>query len=241
VERRTVVTVLSLDVHCHILPSVDEGSRSLEEIVVMARALASLGVERVHATPHQFRFGCLRTTEEVEARVADLQRTLDAHAIPLRVLPGGEHYYGDELLDALQSGDGLLSTEVADGARRTRVLLVELPLEAPVVGVEEVATLAAGRGLLPIMAHPERTASVAADPGRVLPWRAAGWTFQLDLLSLVGGYGRDAQRAARRLLDEGTYHFVGSDLHRARQISSLERAHEEFGERRGTLAVPEWS
>jgi protein-tyrosine phosphatase len=79
-------------------------------------------------------------------------------------------------------------------------------------------------GIRPVMAHPERVTSVQQDPSRVERWAAAGWQFQLDLLSLATAYGRHAKRLARALLLDDHYAFTGSDLHRPVQLRELEAA-----------------
>jgi protein-tyrosine phosphatase len=221
---------LDVDVHCHLLPAVDDGSRTVAESLEMARALAGLGVRRLHVTPHQFRFGLDWTPEEVARRVADLGAELERGGVSLELVPAGEHMFGERLLTAIERGERLL-TWGPDGPGAPAALLVELPLREPVVAVEAVARLLLRRRVRPVMAHPERVESVIADVARVRGWRAAGWEFQLDLLSLAGSYGRGATRTAEWLLGEGIYGWLGSDLHRSSQLPALERAHALLRER----------
>lgn len=219
------VDILALDVHCHILPGCDEGSRSAAETLVMARELAALGVRRLHATPHQFRFGGERTLADIEARVEATRADLARNGVELEVRASAEYLFGERLFDAVGAGEPLItwtSSETDD----TRHVLVELPLRDPVIGVDGLARRLLDSGVRPVMAHPERVQAVIGDPGRTAAWRAAGWRFQLDLLSLAGTYGRDARATGERLAEAGLYDFVGSDLHRAVQLPDLVRAHE---------------
>lgn len=218
---------LALDVHCHILPGCDEGSRSLAESVLMARELAALGVRRVHATPHQFRFGNARTLADVEARVGDTRRELERNGVDLEVVASAEHLFGERLFEAIEAGEALITWTTPLAADVPRVL-IELPLRDPVVGVESLARRLRQAGIQPVMAHPERVQSVIGDPGRTSAWRAAGWEFQLDLLSLADTYGRDVRATAERLLAAALYDFLGSDLHRTVQLPDLVRAHERL-------------
>jgi len=221
-----VLDVLALDVHCHILPGCDEGSRSAAESMLMGRELASLGVRRVHATPHQFRFGHERTAVDVETRVSETRRDFERHGISLELVASAEYLYGERLFEAVDAGEALITWTTPDADIRR--VLIELPLRDPVVGVESLGRRLLRAGVRPVMAHPERVLSVIADSARTALWRAAGWEFQLDLLSLSGTYGRDARATAEQLLEAGFYDFVGSDLHRSVQLPDLVRAHERL-------------
>lgn len=216
--------MLAADVHSHLMPGVDDGSRSPVETVAMARGLAEIGVRRVYLTPHQFRLGNSFEAAELRRRTDEVARLLAGAGIPLEVGCGAEHYYGEELLDAV-GGRGELIPFDWEGER---CLLVELPLHQPSVGVRRVGEALLGRGIRPVLAHPERTAGLSRDPDRVHGWRDAGWRFQLNLLSLVGRHGREAEEVSKALLGEGLYDFVGSDLHRPSEIPYLRSAHEAF-------------
>ena len=196
----------------------------------MARALSRLGVRRLYATPHQFRFGCRWTQAEIDARVVGLGGDHRRAGITLDIVASAEHMYGEELVGRVERNEPMMTFEVPDAAERDRdrvALLVELPLRQPAIGVERLAERLRGRGILPIMAHPERVAAAVDRPDCIERWTAAGWTFQLDLLSLAGSYGRAPGMLARRLLAGGRYRWAGSDLHRSSQLADLEVAHAE--------------
>lgn len=213
------------DVHCHLIPGVDEGSRTFGESLQMARALERLGVTAVHATPHQFRFGNDRSSDELRHLTGALVEHLRSAGVGLRVVPGAEYLLGERLLDALDRDEDLLTWSRVSEDGAARCVLVELPLRAPVVNVDRIATLFVRRGLEPVMAHPERVAALADDPHRIRAWHEAGWRFQLDLLSLSETYGPVPAALADLFLSQGLYDHVGSDLHRASQLDDLEAAH----------------
>lgn len=219
--------MLHTDVHCHVLPAIDDGSRTAAESLLMARGLADLGVRRLHATPHQFRMGNDLDPAWVRDRVAALQEEFRAQGVELELHASAEHLFSERLLEALERGEPMLSWSGGENGAE-ECLLIELPIREPVVGVSALARRLAQRGVVPVMAHPERIQMVQRKPSLLETWRQAGWRYQLDLLSLVGGYGRHATWVSTELMRLGAYSFVGSDLHRPSQLQSLARAHDRF-------------
>jgi len=215
---------LEIDLHSHLVPGVDDGSRGGPETVAMARGLARLGVRRVHLTPHQFRFGNEFTPLDARAQAAQVRELLARAGIALEVEAGAEYFYGSRLLAALERDEPFVATPV--GAERC--VLIELPFDKPVVGVRRVGAALRRRGLLPVLAHPERLGAQLPARERLDDWRRAGWRFQLNLLSLAGFHGEEPRAVATALLREGLIDFVGSDLHRPSDLDALERAHETW-------------
>ncbi len=216
--------MLAHDFHSHLMPGVDDGSRSPVETVAMAHGLVEIGVKRVTLTPHQFRLGNSFSVAELRRRTEEVAKLLEGAGVPLEVRCGAEHYYGEELLDAV-GGRGELVPFDRDGLSH---LLVELPLNQPAVGVRRFGEALVRRGLKPVLAHPERTAGLSRDHDRARGWREAGWLFQLNLLSLVGRHGPEAEEVSKAFLGEGLYDMAGSDLHRPSDLRYLRAAHDAF-------------
>jgi len=212
---------LTVDLHTHLVPGADDGSRGPVETIVMARGLAALGVRRVHLTPHQFRYGNDFAPAELNDMPARVSAMLAAAGIALEVVAGAEYCCGERFARALESGEELCTFE--HGGRPH--VLVEFPLDRPPAGVRRVAGALARRGIRPVLAHPERYASLGAGLDRMLSWNDAGWLFQLNLTSLAGAHGREAKRRARRLCALGRYAFAGSDIHRPWDLERVRRAH----------------
>jgi protein-tyrosine phosphatase len=206
------------------MPGIDDGSRSPVETIAMARGLKELGVERVYLTPHQFKLSNRLELLEVQRNTDEVWRILARAEVEIEVCRGAEYYYGEDLLDAL-AGDAELITFTWDGEE---CLLVELPMNQPAVGVRRIADVLLRRGVRPVMAHPERTTGLSREFERVERWRDAGWRLQLNLLSLVGRHGAQAEDLAHLMLDEGLYDCVGSDLHRPTELNWLRQAHDAF-------------
>ena len=218
--------MLDIDYHSHLIPGVDDGSRGGPETVRMGLALAELGVRRLHLTPHRYRRRWGMDPDEVARRTDGVRRLFDRAEIEIELVPSSEHYFGHRLIDALERDDALATFPwaVPDDDLELAVL-IEIPTDQPVVAVGALAGRLRDRGIRAVMAHPERTKSLERDDQRMLRWRDAGWRFQLDLMSLVGAYGRGAVALSERWCAEGRYDVVGSDLHRPSQIDMLRRAH----------------
>jgi len=216
--------MLAIDFHSHLMPGVDDGSRSPVETIAMARGLAGLGVERVHLTPHQYKLENRFSLLSIQRNTDTVWHILARAEIRLEVRRGAEYYYGEQLLDAIAAGEELITFD-HEGEPH---ILIELPMNQPAVGVRQVGRALLRRGVRPLMAHPERTRGLSAEFDRILGWREAGWKFQLNLLSLTGRHGREAEHLAHMMVDEALYDCAGSDLHRPSQLPWLQEAHEAF-------------
>lgn len=228
-----MMSILSIDIHSHAMPGIDDGSRSPVETIAMARGLAELGVTRLYLTPHQYKLGNRLTLVDVQRRTDEVWRVLARADVTLEVCRGAEYFYGEDLLDAISRGEELITFQ-HEGAEH---LLVELPMQQPAIGVRRVGAALVQRGIRPVLAHPERTQGLAHEYERIAGWLDAGWTLQLNLLSLIGRHGAYAERLAHRLLADDAYAFVGSDIHRPAEIAGVREAHAAY--RSLTEGVPQ--
>jgi protein-tyrosine phosphatase len=195
-----------IDLHTHILPGLDDGARTLEESVAMARAAVADGTRVVAATPH-VRDDYPTEVTEMEEGVADLREALTAEGVELAVLTGGEI-----ALDhvALLDTDELVRFGLA-GNRN--YLLVEFPYYGWPLDLETRAFELRGKGFVVVLAHPERSAEVQSAPARLRPLVEQGALVQLTAASVDGRLGRTSRKAAFRLLELGLAHLVASDAH----------------------------
>lgn len=191
-----------IDLHCHILPELDDGALSLQDSVAMARQAQNDGIALVCATPH-IRHDHEVAIEQIAARVAALQEHLDEHGLDVRVLPGGElaQTEADDLSDeqlrlvSLGGAGGWLLLEPAPG-----------PLSSE---LEALVKRLAQRGLRTVIAHPERHAGVDFEE-RLRRLVEAGCLIQWTAQFLADAQPGDL---ALRLAGEGLVHLLGSDAH----------------------------
>lgn len=194
-----------IDLHSHILPAVDDGPRTLEEAVAIARAAVADGIVAIAATPH-VRDDYPTSPARMRAGVAELREALAHESIPLELHPGGEL--------ALDRLDRLPHEDRRDfGLAGGRYLLLEFPysgwpLDLPTRILELLAA-----GFVPVLAHPERNPEVIAAPERLESVISAGALVQVTAASLDGRLGRRAQRCGLELVRRGLAHLVASDAH----------------------------
>lgn len=204
------------DLHLHLIPRVDDGPRSDEEAVALARQIAGDGVTRVVVTPHfnAWNVDLVSSRAEVEEHVSALRALLTRNAVELEIHPGAEHFLNPELLDRVAAG-------VAPPLGAGPYILVELPFDTRPLYADELLYQLSVAGLSPVLAHPDRYAWVGANPDALASIVNAGVHLQLTAPSIAGQYGQRVKRVAQHILGKGWYGLVGSDIHHSGQPRSL--------------------
>jgi protein-tyrosine phosphatase len=195
-----------IDLHCHILPGIDDGAPDLATAINMARAFAADGVGIVACTPHILPGLYHNSGPQIRQATAQLQRLLLEQGIPLDLVTGADNHVVPEFLAELRSGK-LLS--LAD----TRYILVEPPHHVAPPRLEELFFSLIAAQYVPILTHPERLTWISANYAAITRLNAAGTWFQITAGSLAGHFGRNARYWAERLLDEGRVHLLATDAH----------------------------
>jgi protein-tyrosine phosphatase len=195
-----------IDLHTHILPGLDDGAQTLEESVSMARSAVADGIGVVAATPH-VREDYPTRAADMERGASDVRQALAMEGLALDVRTGGEI-----ALDRLATID---ADELARFglAGNSGYLLVEFPYYGWPLDIGMRALELGERGIIAILAHPERNAEVQAAPDRLRPLVEEGVLVQVTAASVDGRLGRATQRTAFRLLELGLAHLVASDAH----------------------------
>lgn len=213
-----------VDIHCHLLPGIDDGAKDLDESLAMARIAVEDGTTTVIATPHQLgNFGHNRG-DDIRRRVQELQLALRQAGIPLNVLPGGDVRIDPSMVVQIMQGDVL---SLAD---RRRHVLLELPHEL-YLPLEPVIDELWRHKIVGILSHPERNEGVLRKPDVLAPLVEAGCLLQITAGSLCGTFGSACRELSEYLLAEGLAHFVASDGHGVRSRRPLiRRAFERVAE-----------
>jgi protein-tyrosine phosphatase len=197
-----------IDLHSHILPSIDDGARDLSEALAMARAYVDQDVDTVVCTPHILPGIYCNSGPQIRKAVENLQRHLDDAAIPVRLLPGADNHITPDFVAGLQRGH-LLS--IAD----TRYVLVEPPHHVVPARVEQLFFDILVANHVPVLTHPERLTWIDTKYDMIKRLAARGVWMQITSGSLRGKFGRRARYWAERMLSEGIVHLIASDAHDA--------------------------
>jgi protein-tyrosine phosphatase len=195
-----------LDLHAHVLPGLDDGVRSLDEALELVRAAAAEGVTAIAATPH-VRDDYPTSAAQMEAGVAVLRAAVEGAGLPVEILHGGEVDV-DRLWQL--SPDELRRFTIAQTGR---YLLIETPYRGWPRVIERACSLLRGRGITPLLAHPERNAHVQDSPALLEPLVADGVLVQVTSASLDGRLGSASRLAAQTLIERRLVHVIASDAH----------------------------
>ena len=215
------------DIHCHLLPGIDDGSRDWEESLAMARIAVKDGIAVSVMTPHQLGQYSQTGGDEIRELTSKFQAKLDEHEIPLRVLPGADVRIDSDMIERLANGDCL-----SLGDRRKHVLL-ELPHEL-YMPLEPVLNNLRKLGMVGILSHPERNEGILKQPSILEPLIEAGCLMQITADSLNGTFGHAPQNLCELLLKRGQAHFISSDAHGTRRRRpTIRRAFERASELTG--------
>jgi protein-tyrosine phosphatase len=195
-----------VDIHCHLLPGLDDGAAGWDEALKMAEMAVADGIETIVATPHQLGNYAKNSGEVIRAAALRFQQFLDARQVPLTVLPGADVRIEPDLARRIRRG------EVVTLADRRRHVLLELPHNVYVPLERLLAELAAA-GLAGILSHPERNLGILGQPGILRPLVERGCLVQVTAGSLTGAFGSEIQRFAESLVAQGLVHIVSTDAH----------------------------
>ncbi len=201
-----------IDLHCHILPDLDDGPRTWEESLEMARMAVADGIRVIVATPHLFRqktinLHDLNKKEAILERIRQFQEKLAEEEIPLEILPGCDCPLSFEALELLAS-DRVLTINDAK-----RYLLLEMPDTSLPPATADICFQLQSQGITPIITHPERHFIFYEKPDKLFQFINLGCLVQLTAGSLTGAFGRRVAKVSRHMVKKGMVHLLASDAH----------------------------
>lgn len=200
-----------VDMHSHILPNVDDGSRSIEETVQMLKEAYQAGFTTIISTSHYFLGYYEIEEEERKAHIKAILQEIESSLPNLEICLGSEIYVTHRM-------SSLLKEQKASSINGTRYVLFELPFEQQINDLKNIILSLRNSGYIPIIAHPERYKYVQKNPNMLLELLDLGVLLQSNYGSIIGLYGKKVQKTVVKLLQNNFVHFLGSDVHRANSI-----------------------
>lgn len=191
-----------IDLHCHILFGVDDGPQKLEDSIALAKALVADGISKVATTSHILDPPLSMAT--IKEGIEFLEREFSARGIALQLIPAGENHYTLPFEE--------MRAHTINGSR---YLLLEFPHSNLPGSAGDIVFSLRSAGLIPIIAHPERNASLLRNPDLLGPLVEQGALSQVTAASLAGDFGSPARQCGRYMLKTGLAHFIATDAHGA--------------------------
>lgn len=211
-----------IDVHTHILPGIDDGSKDIEETFKILREACEAGFSDVFATSHYIEGEYEFNKTDREYIIEAIMEKVADEGLDITIHNGAEGYISNEL-------PNLIREEVVPTLGESRYVLFELPLRAKVMYTNEVINKLIQMKLIPIIAHPERYELIQDEPSIAIEWVEEGALLQSNYGSIIGRYGMTAKETLLKLLDANAVHFLGTDNHRSNSIyTRMEEIKKEF-------------
>lgn len=211
-----------IDLHCHILPLLDDGPSSISESVQMARKAASDGIIHIVATPHTNNGRFSNSPAMIQNSILAFKKELHKTGVTIEISPGAEASVTPNIIELCQ-------TNQVSSINNSRYILVELPNALLLNSIKEFFFAMRINGYIPIIAHPERYSYFMKKPELLIDFVRMGALCQLTAQSINGFFGNVIQSVSEKMLTAGLIHIIASDAHscdgRSPQLSqAVERA-----------------
>ena len=195
-----------IDIHCHIMPGVDDGSQDMATSLEMLRIAEKNGITHIILTPHHKPMHHNVSPEHNVLYRKKLQEEARALNLKVKLFSGNEIYYSDETMEELEQGKicPLAGSEY---------VLVEFHPTNPFMAIQNAMNRIQAAGYIPIVAHVERYSDLVTHPARVSDLMDMGCLIQVNASSIMGKYGFGISHFTKKLLKNGSVHFVASDAH----------------------------
>ncbi len=200
-----------IDLHCHILPQLDDGPQTMDEALMMCQMAYEDGIRTIVATPHVLN-GLYQNDRSVTLnKIEELTSELRTHRpeLDLRILPGSDAHLSETLIDKIDRGEAMT---IGDSGK---YVLVEFPFQAIPAQTEALLFQLINRGWIPIITHPERNYEVMRKPDRYYEIIRMGCLGQVTAMSLTGEFGGDIKELSAKLMKSHLVHLIASDAHSA--------------------------
>lgn len=203
-----------MDMHCHLLPGIDDGSPDVETSIRLIEGMIELGVKGAIATPHVIGDLYRNDGSTISAAFKLLQNELTARNIDFDLRFAAEYMLDLHFLELLEKKVPLLRI-------KDDLILTEFSYLSRPEHIEKISFMIQTEGYVPILAHPERYPYFYKTPEIYSHLKDLGFRLQVNLLSLTGYYGKEAKKAAKFICDQRLADFLGTDLHHDRHLAAL--------------------
>jgi protein-tyrosine phosphatase len=195
-----------VDIHSHIIPGIDDGSKNMEMTLEMLRNAEKEGIKEIVATPHYLLEYGEATIIEVKNYVKEINVILENEKIDVKVYSGQEVYFTENIIEDYMVGNiGTLND--------SRYMLIEFSMDKFDDNIFDILYELQVRDIVPIIAHPERYKFFIEKPSLINEFIAQRYLFQVNAGSITGKFGQNVKKTADLFLKNNIYNFIGSDAH----------------------------
>jgi protein-tyrosine phosphatase len=198
-----------IDLHCHFLPGVDDGARTLEEGLELAAAAVAAGITTSVMTPHVHPGRWDNSLASIGPIYTEFSAALRVCNIPLTIRPAGEVRISPEIITMVEDG----TVPFIGQLNGYRILLLEFPHSHVLLGADKLMRWLLSRRIRPMIAHPERNREIMRDIEKLYPFVDMGCLMQVTAGSLIGNFGSQVEKTALELLARGWVDVVATDSH----------------------------
>ena len=195
-----------IDIHCHILPGLDDGARNLSDSLEMARKAVEEGIDTIIATPHYINNRYHNPKQTILAKVEEVNEALRAENIALKIVAGQEPRIDGDLLTGIDKGEIITLAG-------TSYIFIEFPSSHVPRYTEQLFYDLQMNGLVPVIVHPERNQEIIQRPDRLYQLVEKGALTQLTASSVCGDLGKKIKTFSSQLIEYNLTHFIASDAH----------------------------
>ena len=195
------------DLHCHLLPGIDDGSSSMEESIALIKKMSEQGVKEILLTPHYIensKYDC--NNKDKKTYLATLKNRLKEEKIDITLYLGNEVFFTSNFVE-------LLKKKEISSLNDSKYILFEFPMHEHYKSSQESLLKLISRGYVPILAHPERYKKFLENPDIAEEYLRMGVLLQGNFPSLFGKYGKGPKKLLKYYIKKGWISFLGSDTH----------------------------
>ncbi|AKP67398.1 tyrosine-protein phosphatase [Companilactobacillus ginsenosidimutans] len=196
-----------VDLHCHMLPNVDDGSPDFSSSIELAKSSVNDGISHILLTPHHMDSQYKNPKIMVLEKVRNFQSCLDEAGIPITVFPGQEVHLTGALISAIEKDDVIFMDA------NNKYLLLEFPHSDIPAYTSNVIFELLSRGIVPVIAHPERNREVQKNPRKLHELISQGCLSQITASSYLGVFGEKVQETSQKIIESNLAHVISSDAH----------------------------
>jgi len=204
-----------IDIHNHILPGIDDGAKTIEESISLIKGFGEFGVKDFICTPHIMHNYYENTPKTIKKSYKKLKKVLKEKKYDIKLSYAAEHMIDDNF-EHILGKDKILPLN-------SNHLLIEMSYLQPSINFDVSIQKIQSKQFFPVFAHPERYQYLNSDYEKYEYYKSKGLKFQMNLLSLSNYYGKEINKTALKLLNDGLYDFIGSDVHNTRHLSNIKK------------------